>query len=33
MSMIDIITAFILGMFAGGFSTIVVLAAIIIERD
>lgn len=33
MSMIDIITAFILGMFAGGFSTVVILAALLIGRD
>ena len=31
--MIDIITAFLCGMFVGGFATIVVLAAILIGRD
>ncbi len=31
--MIDIITAFLCGMFAGGFATIVILAAILIGRD
>ncbi len=31
--MIDIITAFLCGMFVGGFATIVVLAAIIVGRD
>lgn len=33
MSMIDIITAFVLGAWVGSFVTIVVLAAIIIGRD
>ena len=31
--MIDIITAFLCGVFVGGFATIVVLAAILIGRD
>jgi hypothetical protein len=31
--MIDIITAFICGIFVGGFSTVIVLAAILIGRD
>lgn len=31
--MIDIITAFLCGMFVGGFVTIVILAAILIGRD
>ena len=31
--MIDIITAFLCGVFVGGFATIVVLAAIIVGRD
>ena len=31
--MIDILTAFVCGMFVGGFATIIVLAAILIGRD
>lgn len=31
--MIDLITAFICGIFVGGFATIVMLAAILIGRD
>ncbi len=33
MSMIDIITAFLLGVFVGGFAMVLILAALLIGRD